>query len=68
MKCPKCNSKMVEKINHKTNEKFLGCSKFPSCHGSRNLDGTIKIPKHSISDELDRELGDWMGFTMWGDN
>lgn len=29
--CPKCNGKLVIRVNSKTEEKFLGCSNYPKC-------------------------------------
>lgn len=29
--CPICKHKLVDRINKKTNSKFLGCSNFPKC-------------------------------------
>lgn len=37
-KCPKCGANTVKRPNRKTGASFLGCSKFPKCRGSRNLD------------------------------
>ncbi len=36
-KCPRCRANMVERTNHKTGEKFLGCSRYPKCKGTREL-------------------------------
>tara|TARA_B100000700_G_C15060712_1_gene865552 strand:- start:1592 stop:6208 length:4617 start_codon:yes stop_codon:yes gene_type:complete len=35
--CPKCGSKMVKRKNRSQGNYFLGCSKFPSCRGTRSL-------------------------------
>ena len=35
--CPNCGAEMVVRPNRKTGVKFLGCSRFPRCKGSRNL-------------------------------
>lgn len=35
--CPKCGSHLVERMNSKTGDKFLGCSRFPKCRGSRKF-------------------------------
>jgi len=40
-RCPKCGEKMVERTARKgvnTGQKFLGCSQFPSCRGTRKID------------------------------
>lgn len=41
--CPECGSKMIEKPNNKTGEKFLGCSGFISlgCRHSKSIDYKI---------------------------
>jgi hypothetical protein len=36
--CPECESKLVIRINKKTNVEFVGCSKFPLCKFSAELD------------------------------
>ena len=35
LSCPKCGKPMVERSNHKTRQKFWGCSTFPACRGVR---------------------------------
>jgi len=35
-KCPKCNSRMVKRYSTKYSRHFWGCSKFPSCKGTKN--------------------------------
>lgn len=42
-KCPICSSKLAIRTVRKTKEKFLGCSKYPDCKGTRNKDGTISL-------------------------
>lgn len=39
MRCPKCNSHMVEKLSR--NGTFYSCSTFPECDGARKLDGNV---------------------------
>jgi restriction system protein len=34
-KCPRCAATMVARSNRKSGEKFLGCSRFPKCKGTR---------------------------------
>ena len=34
--CPKCNSKMMKRYSSKYSREFWGCSKFPSCRGTRD--------------------------------
>ena len=36
-KCPRCAAKLVSRANAKTGEKFLGCSRYPHCRGTRKL-------------------------------
>ncbi len=37
LKCPVCESKMIIKLGK--GGKFLSCSRFPECHGARNMEG-----------------------------
>lgn len=32
--CPRCGSSLVQRINRRTSENFLGCSQFPKCRGT----------------------------------
>jgi len=32
----RCGGWMVERRNHKTGEKFFGCTRFPECHHTYN--------------------------------
>ena len=36
--CPRCGAELLLRKNKKTEESFLGCSKFPKCRGTRKLD------------------------------
>lgn len=36
--CPRCGHDLVERTNRSTGDKFLGCSRFPQCKGTRRLD------------------------------
>ncbi len=36
-KCRKCGSALVQRINRRTGEAFLGCSQFPRCRESRQI-------------------------------
>ncbi len=36
--CPKCGAAMVERVNRKTGDRFMGCSKFPKCRATRAMD------------------------------
>ena len=33
--CPKCGARMVERRNSTTGEAFYGCSRYPTCRGTR---------------------------------
>ena len=35
--CPRCNAEMVLRTNKKSGDRFLGCSRFPKCKGTRKL-------------------------------
>ena len=35
--CPKCNGPMVERMNRKTRNPFLGCANYPKCKGTRDI-------------------------------
>lgn len=35
--CPSCGGSLVKRINRKTNQKFYGCSTFPSCRYTKSL-------------------------------
>ena len=35
--CPRCGEAMVERVNRRTGERFLGCGRFPRCRGARSL-------------------------------
>lgn len=47
--CPKCNSRMVQRINRATQEPFWGCSKFPNCRGTCNIKTTTPSQPHSYT-------------------
>lgn len=36
-KCPRCGSKMIERTNRKTAKTFFGCSRYPKCRGTRQM-------------------------------
>jgi restriction system protein len=36
-KCPRCAAALVERSNRKSGEKFLGCSRYPKCKGTRQI-------------------------------
>lgn len=33
--CPRCGAGLVERINRRSGEKFLGCERYPKCRGTR---------------------------------
>jgi restriction system protein len=35
--CPRCGAELVERTNQFSGEKFLGCSRYPRCKGTRSL-------------------------------
>jgi restriction system protein len=35
--CPRCGSEITERINRQTDERFLGCTRYPHCKGTRPL-------------------------------
>lgn len=37
--CPLCSAPMVSRKNNATGQRFWGCSKFPTCKGTRDTDG-----------------------------
>lgn len=36
--CPRCGSKMIERANRKSGQTFYGCSRYPKCKGTRQVD------------------------------
>lgn len=43
MNCPDCNEKMIKRYRKKDNHLFYGCSKYPNCKGTRDIDGNPSI-------------------------
>jgi len=39
MECPTCGSSMVRRANRSNGTEFFGCSEFPRCRGTRQVDG-----------------------------
>ena len=35
--CPRCGGALVQRINSRTGQRFLGCSSFPKCRGTEGL-------------------------------
>ena len=40
MECPTCGSSMVRRANRSSGTEFFGCSEFPKCRGTRQVDGS----------------------------
>lgn len=38
MTCPRCGKPMRERHNRRTGKPFLGCSGFPECRGTREIE------------------------------
>lgn len=38
--CPRCGAVLVMRVNGDTGKGFYGCTHFPHCRGTRELDGT----------------------------
>lgn len=36
-KCPRCGSKMIKRASRKTGQSFFGCSRYPKCRGTRQV-------------------------------
>ena len=36
--CPYCGAKMVLRTNRHTGDRFWGCSQYPDCKGTRDID------------------------------
>lgn len=41
--CPRCSSSMVQRTNRDSGEAFLGCSRFPSCRGTRPFASAARL-------------------------
>lgn len=37
-RCPDCNSLMTQRTNRRTGMDFWGCSTYPECNGTREID------------------------------
>jgi ssDNA-binding Zn-finger/Zn-ribbon topoisomerase 1 len=37
--CPRCGSFMISRMNKSNQSRFWGCSNFPVCAGTRDVDG-----------------------------
>lgn len=60
--CPMCNEPMVERINKATREPFLGCSRFPACKGSRDMEDMDDMDGCDYNDSDDGQDGDDWGW------
>lgn len=43
MKCPLCHADMIKRQNSKTEEWFYGCTRYPTCKGTREISETEKL-------------------------
>lgn len=64
-KCPECekagrNGELIERMNKSSGDKFFGCSKYPACKYSEQLDGSTKkfSSKKFKKDEDDNDKKD----------
>ncbi len=56
--CPKCSARMISRLNSVNKTRFWGCSRFPKCTGTRNIDGEAmgtRADEESIDDRLPSE-------------
>lgn len=65
-KCPRCKSPMVLRMRATDAHAFYGCTGFPVCRGTRNLDGTANghPDPHGNMDSALEESG--MDNNGWG--
>lgn len=60
LKCPECGGAMVSRLNKKQNSRFWGCVDYPSCNGTRDVEGKSKYEKEAEKDGVawndEREL------------
>ena len=54
-KCPICSSKLITRVVRKTKEKFLGCTQYPECKGTRNTDGSVTLTS-AIREHIAKQL------------
>ena len=53
--CPECDAKMVSRKN-KEGRRFWGCSNFPHCRGTRDIDGKSRNERyHEKNPDVERE-------------
>jgi ssDNA-binding Zn-finger/Zn-ribbon topoisomerase 1 len=52
--CPLCHTPMVTR--HGRSSDFWGCVKFPSCKGTRSLEGEPTLSYRERLDDLDRRM------------
>ena len=48
--CPKCGKLLVRRTNKKDGSKFIGCSNYPKCKYTRNIDDIINKERSSFID------------------
>lgn len=62
--CPRCDAPMVMRMNRRNGEQFAGCSRYPACTGTRQVNnGEVQVddnqPERPLSDrERIRQLED----------
>ena len=52
--CPDCKSKMVQRVQQKTNIPFWGCSRYPACKSTMSIPNSSDKPKQTQSKETTR--------------
>lgn len=64
--CPKCHSPMIEKESRSGNE-FLGCPRWPKCHGSRDIDSHVSTEAWlgRYDDYSADDFASDMGYDTW---
>lgn len=66
--CPRCDKEMVRRTNKHKQKDFYGCSNFPDCRGTRELDGA-EYPVHwadVTGDPNEGPWSEWDGADGWG--
>lgn len=60
MKCPTCDKEMVKRKRKKDGHEFYGCSQYPKCTDTINLNGDHKVSDLEIFlyEEYIRDMGD----------
>src|ERR1035437_668552 len=63
--CPKCGAVMVRRVRGSDGAPFWGCSTFPTCRGTRELDTVANVdpqPKSTVGLSISRDLGRGLHF------